>query len=104
MCDQFKPTPAEPNARRLRAVRCGSGQWAIENSPGSLGGEFDQHYVHLSGYCGPHNPWVFAAAPELLEALQAICAEAENMSMTMRRRAIFNAGKSAIAKAKGEQA
>ncbi len=39
---------------------------------------------------------------ELLEALEGICAEAEHMSMTMRRRAIFNAGKAALRKARGQ--
>jgi hypothetical protein len=40
---------------------------------------------------------------DLLEALEAICAEAENMSMTMRRRAIFNAGIAAISRAHGAE-
>ena len=44
------------------------------------------------------------AAPELLAALEAICAEADRMAMTMRRRAIFDAGRAAIAKARGEVA
>jgi hypothetical protein len=101
MSGKFKPTPADPGTLRLCVVAMQHGQFAIENGPGSLHGEFDRHYVHVSGYFGPHSPWVFAAAPELLEALEAICAEAENMSMTMRRRAIFNAGRAAIARATG---
>lgn len=71
MATAFKPTPPDASALILRVIRSGhSGQFSIENGPGSLGGEFDRYYVHLSGYCGQHNPGVFAAAPELLQALE----------------------------------
>lgn len=65
----FKPTPADPEALKLVVVPLGDGQYSIENGPGALRGEFNKYYVHLSGYCGAHDPAVFAAAPELLEAL-----------------------------------
>lgn len=104
MNNPFKPTPPDASAVCLRVVKgadqCERQFW-IENGPGSLGGEFDKYYVNFSGFFGAHNPWVFAAAPEMFKALQAICAEAENMSMTMRRRALFNAGNAAISKALG---
>jgi hypothetical protein len=48
------------------------------------------------------NARLIAAAPELYEALDAICAEAERMTFTMRRRKIFNAGIAALRKARGE--
>lgn len=66
----FKPTPPAESALVLQAVQGDHGQWAIRNGPGSLGGEFDRYYVELSGYCGEHNPHVFAAAPELQKALE----------------------------------
>ena len=33
------------------------------------GENWKENYILLSGYCGPHGPHVFAAAPELLQAL-----------------------------------
>jgi hypothetical protein len=47
------------------------------------------------------NARLIAAAPDLLSALRAILAEADTMAMTMRRRAVFEAGCAAIAKAEG---
>lgn len=69
---KFTPTPPDASALELRVIPGGHPrQFRIENGPGSLGGEFDRYYVALSGYCGEHKPEVFAAAPELYEALEA---------------------------------
>jgi hypothetical protein len=37
-------------------------------------GDWANQYVCLSGYCGPYRPSLFAAAPELLDALVALVA------------------------------
>lgn len=54
----------------------GKQQFAIENDVSWFASNarelaFRDHYVHLSGYVGKHNPNVFAAAPALLEAAAA---------------------------------
>jgi len=38
----------------------------------------------------------------VVEALEAICAEAESMTMTMRRRKIFDQGKAALQSLRGQ--
>lgn len=48
------------------------------------------------------NAHQMAASGALYDALEAICEEAGGMAMTMRRRAIFNAGLAALALARGE--
>lgn len=48
------------------------------------------------------NAHQMAASGALYDALEAIIEEAGQMTMTMRRRAIFNAGKAALALARGE--
>lgn len=68
----FTPTPPDASALVLRVVPCEHGQFSIENGAGSLGGEFGRYYVHLSGYCGVHDPNVFAAAPEMTELLREL--------------------------------
>lgn len=35
---------------------------------------WETEYVGISGYFGPHGPHVFAAAPEMLEALESVVA------------------------------
>lgn len=70
MSTKFRPTPPDASALNLRVVMGEHGQVSIENGEGTLGGEFDRYYVHIGGYAGQHNPWVFAAAPELLAALE----------------------------------
>ena len=57
--------------RRLKVKpRATSGQCSIENA-GSIPCEiWDAEYVNLSGFCGPHSPHVFAAAPVMLDALR----------------------------------
>ena len=39
---------------------------------------WDDDYISLSGFCGIHGPHVFAAAPELLEALELLMQFAPN--------------------------
>lgn len=43
-------------------------QAQIESNHQHLKGNFDDYYVHFSGYFGSHGPHVFAVAPELLAA------------------------------------
>lgn len=66
---RFRPTPPDDSALKLRVLRGEHGQFTVENGEGSLGGEFDRYYVNFGGYFGEHNPAVFAAAPELYEAV-----------------------------------
>ena len=40
--------------------------------------KWDEQYISLSGYCGEYGPHVFAAAPELLEALKLLMPFAPN--------------------------
>lgn len=113
----FKPTPPAATALILRAVQGNHGQWTIRNGPGSLGGEFERYYVELSGYCGEHNPRVFAAAPEMLKALEAeeaawaarddcdLCDSSEDWSRcphcSLRFGKAIDLRRAAIAKARG---
>ncbi|WP_203309796.1 hypothetical protein [Sphingomonas beigongshangi] len=66
--------PSDPSAVRLvvcAPIGADCGQWTIENGPGRLA-DFDKEYVNFGGYFGQHDPHVFAAAPELLIAAQAV--------------------------------
>lgn len=58
--------------------------------------DFDRTYVSFSGFFGEHSPHLFAAAPDLLEALKEQVAECfdETCEMCTRHEAI-------IAKAEG---
>lgn len=73
--------------------------------------EFNDVYVNFSGYFGRHGPQVFAAAPELLEALE--CAVACGMVPTSSQKdggasakasqvIVADMIRAAIAKATGE--
>ena len=53
----------------------GNGQFTICNK-GRVPGEFDANYVSLGGYCGPYSPHLFAAAPDVLDALAKLEAAA----------------------------
>ena len=44
----------------------------IENDVNAVPGDFKSKYVRFDGYFGPHGPHVFAAAPQMLEALITI--------------------------------
>lgn len=54
----------------LHVKELGGGQAAIEHLPGS-DEDWDQAYISISGFFGPHSPHVFAAAPDLLAALKS---------------------------------
>jgi hypothetical protein len=76
---QFIRTTA-PDALKLHVARqAGSEprQFTIENQHMQLE-NFDQEYVSFGGYFGLHNPEVFAAAPELLEALTCLLRQTAN--------------------------
>jgi hypothetical protein len=51
-------------------VRVSGNQFDIERLPGR-DDDWDREYVSFSGFAGPYNPHLFAAAPDLLEALKA---------------------------------
>lgn len=70
MATAFQPTPPDASELVLRALPLEHGQVEITNGPGTLGANFNDFYVHLSGYCGQHDPNTFAAAPEMLAALE----------------------------------
>lgn len=70
-------------------VECDFGRIDREN------GKWDDQYLSFSGFFGTISPHVFAAAPELLEALQAIC---DLPAHPMRKKAVEIA-RAAIAKA-----
>jgi hypothetical protein len=79
-------------------------QFRIQNNPDACGKEWDDQYVSFSGYCGDYPPSIFAAAPELLEAMEAISRHYENPNINhidFRIEAKILAD-AAIAKARGE--
>ena len=45
-------------------------QFEVRNNFNDLVGKWEETYVNFSGYFGKHGPHVFAAATELLEALE----------------------------------
>lgn len=65
--------------------------------------DWDDYYIEISGYFGNIGPHVFAAAPDLLEALEDCLAyltnECSHMTSAEPER---HAARAAIAKAKGE--
>lgn len=81
------------------------GNFRIENNTNGLDGEWDDIYVSFSGYYGSYGPYLFAAAPELLEALKgalewmsSVEGYLQDAQPFKRDRATFEA---AIAKAEG---
>jgi len=75
-------------------------QFSIEQSDYEPG-DFGKKYVGFSGYFGEAGPHVFAAAPELLEALDNTQHLLERLGLESSDE--YQANASAIAKAKGEQ-
>jgi hypothetical protein len=80
-------------------------QAIVKTHPDDLTAEnHDEAYVRLSGYCGPYSPQLFAAAPELLQALQsaydALCISYPLHSVDMdKRAAVLAAARDAMAEA-----
>ena len=88
------------------------GQYRIENETRDIDGEWDDIYVCVSGYFGAAGPHVFAAAPELLEALEEVVAVFESNPSSItdtvwvtgdRPETLYDCCRAAIAKAKGEK-
>lgn len=105
-------------SRKLQAIKTSDcGQYRIENIDDDElyeSSPWSDYYVSISGYCGDVGPHVFAAAPELLEALEdamdslkfaideikaQACIPDEDSEMMNDR---YERGMAAIAKAKGE--
>ncbi len=91
---------------RLVVEARGEDQHAIETHPEDLrdARTFDAAYVCLSGYTGPYSPHLFAAAPKLLQALQAaydaLCISYPLHSVDMDQRdGVLAAGREAMAEA-----
>lgn len=71
----------------------------IESNFSSLTGDFDDRYVALTGHVGCLNPHMFAAAPQMFEALR-ICAA--SILDKPEHRIAMNHIDAALAKARGE--
>jgi hypothetical protein len=95
------------SAAQLRLVVHDSGDqhFNIRTHASDLTSEnFDAHYVQLSGFTGPYSPHLFAAAPKLLQALQAahdaLCISYPLHSVDMdKRAAVLAAARDAMAEA-----
>lgn len=82
-------------------------QFSVENSEADTVNygkmKWDDYYIHFGGYFGNLGPHVFAAAPDLLEALEDCLAyltnECSHMTSAEPER---HAARAAIAKAKGQ--
>jgi hypothetical protein len=59
-------TPGPLHVVEVEAPR----QYRIESKYGQNKGEWDDIYVHFSGFFGSYGPNMFAAAPEMLAALR----------------------------------
>ena len=90
-------------SRKLQAIKTSDcGQYRIENIDDDALYEtlpWSDYYVAISGYCGDVGPHVFAAAPELLEALTASSEYLDYHNIPVEIVAMVDF---AIAKAKGE--
>lgn len=90
-------------SRKLQAIKTSDcGQYRIENIDDDALYEtspWSDYYVSISGYCGDVGPHVFAAAPDMLEALELLSINLIEESLPMY---VWDAIDKAIAKAKGE--
>lgn len=106
MSDTPKHTPGPLRVKKLTSPR----QFEVISDYSSINGEFEDRYLLFSGYFGSYGPYMFAAAPEMLEALEMVIAfeDWERYSHPDHKDALQYAEvvdrvRSAIAKAKGEQ-
>ena len=98
----------------LKVINCApidDRQYRIQVETYPEGVNFDEAYVSFSGFFGPHGPHVFAAAPDILEALEEVVAVFESNPSSItdtvwvtgnRPETLYDHCRAAIAKAKGE--
>ncbi|WP_185998194.1 hypothetical protein ACLIMP_04370 [Novosphingobium aerophilum] len=107
----FPTAVTDPKALKLQ-VRATDhpGQFNVENDFRNLE-HFDREHVHFGGYFGTHGPHVFAAAPELLEAVIDLLAPLERASLMLAAKgkkldrsaqASLDFARAAVEKAHGE--
>lgn len=76
-------------------------QFQIESDWINSDGEWRDKYVCFSGFFGSYGPHVFAAAPEMLEALKAVIAFGD-AAPYWETEAARDLARAAIAKAEGQ--
>lgn len=74
-------TPADALKLQVRGTKSHPRQFWIENDYLRLKSH-DREYVAFSGYFGVHGPEMFAAAPELVEALKGLIRYADAVRHT----------------------
>ncbi len=91
-------TEAKHTPGRLRIEPLSfAGQFEVTSNYLSIDGNFEDRYLNFSGYFGAYGPHMFAAAPEMLEALKDCRDLIENMPVEE----LLMQVEAAIAKAEG---
>lgn len=90
----------------LKVVDREQGQFAIESDWSRIDGKWEDIYVCVSGYFGSYGPHMFAAAPELLEAVEAFihydsADDDDGVDMMLNYVHALDLAKAAVVKAKG---
>lgn len=101
MSAQHTPGPLSVELRH--SGRHGN-QYAIESDAMNAQGEWNDVYVHFSGYFGSYGPDLFATAPELLEALRDLLAAHAVPSTVCAERPAYERALAIIAKATRSEA